>query len=179
MRRQARPQAPEPQRTVVKEENAPAIAFRAATVADVPGIARARALDRAAGPADPRMARYLEGTHHPGQALPPRVAVLAESDGGVVGYTAGHLTRRFGCQGEVQWLWVAPAFRRRGVARELLRLLAGWFADRRAARVCVDVEPGNVGARHFYRSQGAVELNRHWLVWEDIAALADVGGSGK
>jgi hypothetical protein len=34
--------------------------------------------------------------------------------------------------------------------------------------VCVDVEPENRVARAFYSRHGAVPLNPHWLVWDDI-----------
>jgi hypothetical protein len=34
---------------------------------------------------------------------------------------------------------------------------------------CVDV--GDDAARPFYRRHGAVELNRHWMVWNDIGQV--------
>ncbi len=46
----------------------PDVAFREATVADVPAIVRERSLDLEWGPADPRTALYLEGNHHPQRA---------------------------------------------------------------------------------------------------------------
>jgi RimJ/RimL family protein N-acetyltransferase len=58
------------------------------------------------------------------------------------------------------------------VAAELLRVLAFWFADENAKRVCVDADPENPGARAFYRKHGAQDLNPHWLVWPDITELA-------
>src|SRR5215472_3114914 len=100
------------------------IRFRAATTADVPAMAACRLTDPAAGPADPRMAAYLDGKHHPDEALPPRMGHVALVGEAVVGYIAGHLTTRHGCAAEVQYLFVAPEFRRRGVATALLRLLA-------------------------------------------------------
>src|SRR6267378_7162895 len=53
------------------------IHYRAATLADVVEMARCRLADPAAGPADPRMAAYLEGKHHPRQALTARIAYVA------------------------------------------------------------------------------------------------------
>jgi ribosomal protein S18 acetylase RimI-like enzyme len=148
--------------------------YREGSVADVPAIADRRAADPEWGPADPRIASYLEGTHHPQHALPPRVLFLASEGESVVGYVSGHLTRRHDCDGELQDLWVAPEHRRRGVASGLFRLLARWFVERDATLVCVDVLPDNLVARSFYMRHGAVELNPHWLVWRDIrAALAD------
>lgn len=147
--------------------------YREATAADVPNIARSRASDPEWGPADPRTASYLEGKHHPQRALPARVAYLALQGDEVVGYIAGHLTQRYDCDGELQYLWVAINHRRAGIATQLLRLLAQWFKERAAVRVCVDVSPDNSSARSFYAHFGAVELNPHWLVWYDIRGLLD------
>jgi GNAT superfamily N-acetyltransferase len=127
------------------------------------------------GPADPRMGQYLEGRHHPQHALGTRVIFVGLQDETVIGYIGGHLTRRFGCDGELQYLYVAPRQRRKGVAGHLLALLAGWFAEQKALRICVDVEPDNVTARAFYSRHGAVALSEYWLVWADIVASLGVG----
>ena len=124
---------------------------------------------------DPRMLQYLAGEHHPQLALLPRVLWMAEQAGEPVGYTAGHLTERFGCDGELQWIYVVRAHRRAGVASELLRLLAGWFVEQGARRICVDV--GDDEARPFYQHHGAVELNRHWMVWNDIGGVLEDSGT--
>ena len=142
--------------------------FREVTVEDVASLELARLPDTDAGPADPRMALNLRGEHHPVQALAPRVMYLAEDSGRVLGYIGGHLTERFGCDGELQYLYVSPESRRSGVASGLLDLLARWFRTQGAARICVDVEPANARARAFYFSRGATELDSHWLVWDDI-----------
>jgi ribosomal protein S18 acetylase RimI-like enzyme len=81
---------------------------------------------------------------------------------------AGHLTRRYACDGELQWIYVIPKRRGSGIASELLRLLAAWFAEQKASRICVDVDPANTTARRFYTRRGAANLNEHWLVWHDI-----------
>jgi ribosomal protein S18 acetylase RimI-like enzyme len=120
------------------------------------------------------MSRYLAGEHHPQQALPPRTMWIATEAGEPVGYVAGHLTRRFGCDGELQWIYVVPEHRGGEVAPELLRLLAAWFVERRALRVCVNV--GDERARKFYRRHGAEELNEHWLVWSDVGASLRIPG---
>ena len=84
----------------------------------------------------------------------------------LIGYVAGHLTRRFGCDGELQWIYVVRQHRRSGVASQLLYLLAEWFVEQNARYVCVDV--GDDDARHFYRARGAIPLNKHWMAWKDI-----------
>ena len=140
--------------------------YREATSADVPAMEECRLGDPGAGDADPRMAAYLDGRHHPGQARAPRVAYVAELDGRVAGYIAGHLTRRFKCHGELQYLYVSPSHRRAGVASSLVRLLARWFLAQGAHRVCVNA--GGDTASKFYRRLGAEDVKPHWLVWNDI-----------
>lgn len=118
------------------------------------------------------MLQYLAGEHHPHEALPARSMWLATCDESPVGYVAGHLTRRFSCDGELQWIYVVSDHRRAGVGSRLLCLMSTWFLDRQARRVCVDV--GNDEARPFYRDHGAKELNRHWMVWDDIGCVLDM-----
>lgn len=152
----------------------PEFHYREATSADVPAMERCRAADVEAGPADARMAAYLEGEHHPQQALAARTAFVAVGGDDVVGYIAAHATTRHGCAGEVQYLYVATPYRRHGVARQLLRSAARWLEAQGIRRVCVNANLETEGAVPFYVAQGATLLNRHWYVWEDISAvLAD------
>lgn len=144
------------------------IEYRVATSADVAAMARSRLADPSGAAMDPRVAAYLDGEHHPREALPPRIGYLALDAEAVVGYIAGHRTRRFGYDGELQYLFVAPGRRRAGIATALVGLLARWFLDRGIARVCVNVDTGSPGAAPFYRSVGAGPLNPHWYAWEDI-----------
>lgn len=146
------------------------IRYQEATVADIPEIVRARGDDPEFGRADARMAPYLEGTHHPQQALQPRVILVGRRADEVIGYIGGHRTRRYECDGELQYLYVMPEHRRVGIASELLVQLARWFVDHDMSRVCVDV--GNPVSRAFYSRHGAVELNEHWMVWPEIASLS-------
>jgi GNAT superfamily N-acetyltransferase len=147
------------------------VSYREATPSDVPELVRCRVGDPPFGPADPRMALYLEGKHHPQQALAPRVIFLCEEKESALGYIGGHLTRRYDCDGEVQYLYVVPHSRRSGIASELLALLADWFSEQSASRVCVDVEPDNAAARAFYAHHGAIELSSHWMVWPDVRTV--------
>lgn len=129
-----------------------------------------RSADFEAGPADPRMARYLRCEHHPQKALMQRVMYVAEGSDGAIGYIGGHLTERYECDGELQYLYVVPERRRSGIASGMLHLLAAWFVSHAASRICVDVTPENKRARAFYLRHGAVHLNTHWLVWPDLRA---------
>lgn len=99
------------------------------------------------------------------------MAYFATVGEAVAGYIAGHLTRRYGCDGEVQYLYVAPAYRHAGVASMLLRQLAAWFEAQGAARICVDVNAYSPGARPFYASHGAQPLRPCWMVWPDIKTV--------
>jgi ribosomal protein S18 acetylase RimI-like enzyme len=145
--------------------------IRIARQSDVPAMARLRAANLPSEEAwTLRIASYLAKEHHPRHALVPRVAYVALLCDNVVGYIAGHLTRRYQCDGELQWINVTPQQRGQGVAAELLRRLAKWFARHKASRICVDVDPANTPARRFYAKHGAQTLNAHWLVWPDIKA---------
>lgn len=137
-------------------------------------MAAARLSDLAAGPADHRMQAYFEFRHHPQRALPARVGFLAMAGGEVIGYIAGHLTTRHNCGGEVQYLYVAPPYRRLGVARDLLHLMADWFHSYAAVRVCVCADIESPSALAFYGHMGAEPLfpgKKGWWVWERIDNL--------
>jgi RimJ/RimL family protein N-acetyltransferase len=149
-----------------------ALSYRPAEDSDVPALAR---LQAARWETEEywkvRIPAYLHGELDPRQALKPRVGYVALEDDSIVGLIAGHLTRRYDCDGELEWIIIAPEHRGAGVAAELLRLLAAWFVAQNALRICVDVDPKNAGARSFYAKFGAKELNPHWLVWKDIRVV--------
>ena len=101
--------------------------------------------------------------------MPERVIVVAEIDDAIVGFIAGQLTTRYNCQGELQWLDVASNFRRKKLASKLVHVLAQWFIQKDAYKICVD--PGNDAARLFYSAIGATNLNAHCMHWEDIRQI--------
>lgn len=117
-----------------------------------------------------RIARYLGGEESPQLALSARAAFVAEQDGEIVGFIAGHLTRRHSCAGELEWINVVEEHRGKGIAGVLLERMAGWFLEHEAHRVCVNVAPDNVAARGLYANAGAQRLNEYWMIWEDIQA---------
>jgi ribosomal protein S18 acetylase RimI-like enzyme len=146
--------------------------YRPVEPADIPALARIRGADRETEAHwHIRISRYLNHEHHPQQSLMPRVIYVAAEGNSVVGFVAGHLTRRFACDGELQWIDVIPECRGMGVASELLHLLVSWFVEQKAFRVCVNVDPANTRAQRFYRRHGAEPLNEHWLVWNDIRVV--------
>ena len=144
-----------------------AVQYREVDLGDVPRLVGLPQKGEAGG--DRRMFQYLAGEHHPQQALLPRRMWLAADGANPIGYVAGHLTRRFGCDGELQWIYVVPEQRRAQVASKLLLLIAKWFLEHGARRICVDV--GDEKARPFYKAHGAVELSKHWMVWNDIGEV--------
>lgn len=147
----------------------PAIVYRKVDESDIPAIARIRAAEW--GDEEyrrTRISRYLDRELHPQHALMPRVMYVALEGDILVGFIAGHLTRRYACDGELEWINVIPASPGSEVSSELLCRLAAWFQEQRASRICVDVDPANTTARRFYTRHGAETLNEHWLVWSDI-----------
>ena len=136
-------------------------------------MALCRASDPVVGPADGRMFAYFEGRHHPQRALAARIGYIAVASNVVIGYIAGHDTQRLNCEGEVQYLYVKPEYRRQGVGTALLEQLAAWFHLRGKRRVCVNVNADSPPAAPFYLSSGAGAINEHWYVWPDISAVLD------
>ena len=150
--------------------NTPIPIFRTVTNHDLPFLARLRSNteDDVLFWQD-RIEQYLAGVHNPQKALPQRTIFVAEVDTAIVGFIAGQLTTRFNCDGELQWLDVAVSYRRKKIASQLVRVLAQWFIENNAFKICVD--PGNDLARLLYRHNGATDLNHHWMYWENIAEL--------
>ena len=148
------------------------VRYRQATTCDIPEMARLRSREWETDDYwQARIAKYLKGELHPHKALRPRIAYVALEGDAVIGFIAGHLTRRFGYDGELEWINVAKHRRGSGVASALLRLLATWFLEQKALRICVNVEPDNAAATGFYARHGAQKLNEHWLLWKDIGTI--------
>jgi len=150
----------------------PIVVYRQVDKSDIPAIARIRAAEWGEDEYwRTRISRYLDFELHPQHALMPRVMYVALERDSLVGFIAGHLTRRYACEGELEWINVIPPSRGGGIASELLRRLAAWFTEQKASRICVDVDPANTTARRFYTRHGAEKLNDHWLVWNDIGVV--------
>ena len=116
-----------------------------------------------------RIAAYLDGSSNPQKARKQRIAFVALQNETIVGFIAGHLTIRFHYDGELEWIDVNENNRNKGIGSELVKVLAHWFIENEAYNICVD--PGNDLARKFYRKNGAVDLNNHWMFWEDIRKI--------
>ncbi len=149
-----------------------AITTRPVVLADVPAMAKIRArewgtetywLDR--------IGSYLSGKLSPKHALPARAAFAAIDGTQLAGFVAGHRTRRFACDGELEWINVAEQWRAQGVAGRLIAEIGACFVHQEAVRICVNVEPTNVAAQRLYTRRGAQTLNDHWMVWKQAAAM--------
>ena len=53
----------------------------------------------------------------------------------------------------------------------MLHLLAEWFGNARAQKVCVCDDADSPAARPFYESAGATPFRRFWYGWDDISVL--------
>lgn len=144
------------------------IQLRTARGADISAISRLRAQIWGSKPYwQERISGYLSGEHNPQKALPTRTVVVAEEVGRIVGFVAGHLTRRFECDGELEWINVDEQQRGKGIAGSLMVHIGAWFVAQNATRVCVNVDPANDIARRLYSRHGAKPLNEYWMIWED------------
>jgi GNAT superfamily N-acetyltransferase len=118
------------------------------------------------------MTAYFTGEHHPHQALLPRAGFVALAADEVIGFIAGHRTQRHGCEGEVQYFYVKTAYRRQGIGTALLKLLAKWFRENDAQKVCVPVANDSPPeAKPFVEHHGAAPMRKHWYAWEDIGVV--------
>jgi ribosomal protein S18 acetylase RimI-like enzyme len=146
------------------------VQYREVNKSDIPSLAKIRAAESGTEEGwDWRITAYLNKEHHPQKAHLPRVLYVAFKDELIIGFVAGHLTERYECDGELQWINILPEFRRRGIAFQLVIMLAKWFAAQNASKISVD--PGNETARSFYIKHGAEKLNGHWLFWKNINIL--------
>ena len=122
---------------------------RPATPADAPPLAR---LERVAF-TDP----WSESSLREVLASSGAFGLIAERDGEVAGYV---LARVVADEGEILNLAVAPAHRRRGIARALLELVLRQFAARQVGQVFLEVRESNAAALELYRRQGFESAGR-------------------
>lgn len=92
------------------------------------------------------------------------------SEGGMVGYIAGHLTTRWDMDAEIQSFYVLRTWQRQGIGSALFSAMAEWLVASGARRVCVGIAAENP-YRGFYEKHGARYLNPHWMYWSDIRGI--------
>jgi len=84
-------------------------------------------------------------------ASPWTFGLVAHTERGIVGYLIG---REVAGTGEILNLAVAPNFRRKGVARALLRAGLNYLGKRRVEEVFLEVRESNQSAQALYLSTG-------------------------
>jgi ribosomal-protein-alanine N-acetyltransferase len=103
----------------------------------------------------------------------PTVSYLVAEVGGVV---VGHaVASAAGGDAELQRIAVDPAYRRRGLAGDLLAAVEQRAAADGATRLLLEVREDNTTAAAFYESRGFVEVGRRRGYYRDGAAAVVLG----
>ena len=105
-------------------------------------------------------------------ALPTVSYLVAELDGVVVGHAVASAA---GDDAELQRIAVDPAYRRRGLADELLAAVESRAAADGATRLLLEVREDNTTATAFYESRGFVEVGRRRGYYRDGAVAVVLG----
>jgi ribosomal protein S18 acetylase RimI-like enzyme len=90
--------------------------------------------------------------------------LVAEDDETIVGFALGCMMekpRSAWRYGWLEWLGVAPRYKRHGIARRLLNQLTQLFIDREARIMLVDTDEDNADALAFLRETGFGQETRH------------------
>ena len=85
--------------------------------------------------------------------------VAIDNKGKILGY-AGVFTPDIGLDADVLTLTVAPASRREGIGRAMLKELIAWAEERRAPAIYLEVREGNEEASPLYLSEGFQPVSR-------------------
>lgn len=150
------------------------IHFREATVIDVPAIARLCSETRQEESYwRARIDGYMNLAFNPHQATSTRLIYVAVHKGNIIGFIAGHLTRRTDYPGQIQWIATADQCRSTGVGSELLWILSAWFSEKNALGVRTDIDPENLSVQEFYQYHHASSINKYWLFWDDIRLVVN------
>ena len=96
------------------------------------------------------VADHLEGN--------PGLCFVAEADGRVVGFTLGDASFEIlEDTGHLEWIAVAPEYRRRGVAARLIDRAVETFRELGKKRVVADIASGNAASRAMAARTGFTE----------------------
>lgn len=85
------------------------------------------------------------------EAAPERISLIAEDEGNPAGFLIARIT---GDECELENVVVAESRQRRGLASRLIQELVKLAADRKAARIFLEVRESNVAARGLYEKCG-------------------------
>lgn len=104
--------------------------------------------------------------------LPTVTYLVAEADGVVVGHAVASLA---GDDAELQRIAVDPAYRRRGLATDLLAAVEARSAADGATRLLLEVREDNTTATAFYEAQGFEEVGRRRAYYRDGTTAVVLG----
>jgi aminoglycoside 6'-N-acetyltransferase I len=107
-------------------------------------------------------------------ADPDTCSLVAEADGGIVGFLEGRLrSHADGCAtspvGYLEGWYVAPGRRRRGVGRALCAAFEAWARSRGCRELASDTWPENTGSVAAHRRLGFEEVDRVVLFRKSLA----------
>lgn len=94
--------------------------------------------------------------------------LVEEADGRIIGFA---LAKTAADEAELYQLAVLPAYRRRGIARRLLRKLYDAVRERGAAMCFLEVRSGNAEAIALYESEGFERISVRTCYYGDDDAL--------
>jgi len=112
---------------------------------------------------------YIQQGSRAQQSRGDGFAILAESDARLVAFAAYHHTRRWGCDAELESIYVLLSHQARGVGTSLLREIFQRLRAEGSRSLCVGYSPDNPYKR-FYLKHGAIEINPHWAAWRSLPA---------
>jgi [ribosomal protein S18]-alanine N-acetyltransferase len=135
------------------------VLIRSATPQDISAI---RALEEPVATAAHWHLREYDALFAP--EAPRRVALVAEEEDQQI---CGFIVARCGLEEwEIENVVVAIAYRRRGIGRELVRMVVR-LAGATAAAVLLEVRESNTPARQLYEKLGFVEIGRRTAYYHD------------
>lgn len=120
-----------------------------------------------------RWRRYLTQGSAAQFSLGDGFALLAELEGRAVGFAGYHHTTRHGTDAELESIYVLEDAQGGGIGSRLLGIVASRLLAGGSRTMCVGYHPKNPYKR-FYVKHGAVEINPHWAVWNDLAPVAEL-----
>ena len=97
--------------------------------------------------------------------------LVAETEGKLIGFTLGCMMEKHRSAwryGWLEWLGVAPRYKRRGIAARLLNQLTQRFIEREARIMLVDTDEDNSEALAFFRKRGFGREIRHIYLSQNL-----------